>query len=115
MARPLISPNELRDKFDVYLNPTELGIIDANAKSAGLSLSAFIRRSALNQKISSVPTGNIQHWQELARVSANLNQIAKHLNEGFHFEIDAEVIHRLRELVEALRLDLMRGGDDSEA
>ncbi len=57
--------------------------------------------------------GNAERKKRMS-MGANLNQIARHLNEGFAFDVSPALIEKLLEQVKALRLDLMQG-DDSEA
>ena len=55
------------------------------AKEAGLSKSAFVRQAALTGTIqpqAEIHQINEQHWQALAGMGANLNQLAAHLNAG---------------------------------
>jgi small-conductance mechanosensitive channel len=59
--------------------------IKALANTAGLSESAFMRQAALTGKIQPplvIPQINESQWRELARLAANLNQIAARLNSG---------------------------------
>ena len=114
MGRPLIKSEQLRTKAECYFSPLEKEALVAKAKLAGLSFSTFIRETALGKKITALPTGNIQHWQSLGRTTANLNQIAKHLNEGKLANIDPLIFVELKEQVQALRLDLLDNPNDKQ-
>jgi hypothetical protein len=57
--------------------------------------------------VSTLPTGNAARWSSLARLSGNLNQIARHLNSGRIDGIDAGIIAALHDEVRALRLELL--------
>lgn len=108
MARPLLSSTVLRDSIDLYLNAEERRDIEAKAQKTGLPLSTFIRRSALGQKVEAPPGEfSLKRWQELARTTANLNQISKALNEGRATGIEPAVIDELAEQVRLLRLELL--------
>ena len=111
MGRPLIKSEQLRIKAECYFSPLEKEILIAKAKLAGLPFSTFIRETALGKKITALPTGNISNWQALARTTANLNQIAKQLNEGKLINIDASLLIELGQQVQALRLELLGGYD----
>lgn len=117
MGRPLIKAETLRTKIDCYFSLLEREEISAKARRAGLPISTFIRESALGNKVSALPTGNVQHWQSLARTTANLNQIAKHLNESGQVDHDQLVplLAEVKEQVQALRLDLIGNQHDSES
>ena len=107
MARPLQPLNTLRDKFDLYLTDAERVAIHDKAKAAGLPMSAFVRRAALGQRCTTVPTVAAEQWAQLGKLAANLNQIAKHLNEGDPFSAsDAIGIDELRLHLAAIRLAL---------
>lgn len=107
MARPLMTHADLRDRIDLYLNASERAAIAAKARDAGLPLSAFIRRSALRQKVEAIPVASIERWRELARTTANLNQITHAINEGRATGIDPMVVNELAEEVRQLRLELL--------
>lgn len=115
MVRPLITAESLRTKIDCYFSVLEREEISAKARRAGLPISTFIRETALGNKISALPTVNVQHWQSLARTTANLNQIAKHLNEGKVINIDPLLLEEVKEQVQALRLDLLGNQNDPES
>lgn len=115
MARPLLSSTVLRDSIDLYLNAEERREIEAKARKAGLPLSAFIRRAALGQKVEAPPGEfSLRRWQELARTTANLNQISKSLNEGRATAIEPAVIDELAEQVRHLRLELLSRRETEE-
>jgi len=53
----------------------------------------YLRAAAVGRLPPVVPELNVQAWAELARVGANLNQVARSLNSGEAVEI--EVVQRL--------------------
>jgi hypothetical protein len=107
MARPLLKSSALRTKVDCYFSPDERSHLQAKASQVGLGLSAFIREAALGKPIKALPAVNAERWGELARVAANLNQIARHLNEGRAHGVDASLISELLAQVQALRQELI--------
>lgn len=107
MARPLLKSSALRTKVDCYFSPAERTQLQAKASQVGLGLSAFIREVTLGKPIKVLPTVNAERWSELARVAANLNQIAHHLNEGRANGVDPSAVAELLEEVQALRRELI--------
>lgn len=115
MGRPLIKAETLRTKIDCYFSLLEREEISAKARRAGLPLSTFIRKSALGNKVSALPKINLELWHSLARTTANLNQIAKHLNEGKVVNIDPMLLEEVKKEVKSLRLGLIGNHHDSES
>lgn len=111
MGRPLLGRTELRQALEVYFSAAEREQVSRQAAAAGLSLSAFVRRAALRQQVHSVPVPNVQKWEELARLAANLNQLAAAANRGMVAGTDAEEFDLLRQHVQQLRLALIGGGE----
>lgn len=108
MPRPLKSSRELRQRFDLYLDVAEVEQIRANAQATHLPMSTFVRRLALRQQIELPPSaGNLAHWQELAPLASNLNQIARACNAGLVPEGIYPAVIALSEQVRLLRLELM--------
>lgn len=108
MPHPLLPSASLRSRFDLYLNPTELSHIKAQAAAAHLSASAFIRKAALGRKIETPPSPiNMEAWRSLAKVGNNLNQLAYAVASGRAHGVDAGVIQDLAEQVRQLRLVLV--------
>ncbi len=66
-------------------------VLEKNAELAGISPSEYIKRLILNQKIVLKPelvfesAELLDVFRNLGKVSSNLNQIARHLNEGGTF------------------------------
>ena len=109
MARPLKRITDLRIRSEIYLTPAERELAQAKAEEAGLTLSSFIRESLLSRRIAKAPTVSAQRWSELARTTANLNQLARHLNNGTANGVPPELITRLLNEVQALRRELLGG------
>lgn len=108
MPRPLKPSRELRQRFDLYLDESEVDQIRANATAARLPMSTFVRRVALRQHIELPPSaGNIERWRELAPLASNLNQIARACNAGLVPDGIVPVVTELAEQVRMLRLELL--------
>ena len=108
MPRPLKARRDLRNRFDLYLDASEVDQIRTNADTARLPMSTFVRRVALRQLIDLPPSaGNLARWRELAPMAANLNQIARACNAGLVPEGIYPVVIELAEQVRLLRLELI--------
>lgn len=110
MPRPLKSRRDLRQRFDLYLDESEVDQIRANARAARLPMSTFVRRLALRQQIETPPIAEaLTRWRELAPMAANLNQIARACNAGQMPEGIYPVVIELAEQVRLLRFELLNG------
>jgi hypothetical protein len=107
----LLPRHALREKFEIYLNAGERDLVREQARLAGLSLSSFVRRAALRQKLAPLPTDGAARWASLSRACSNLNQIARRLNAGTASGVDPAVIEAVAEEVQALRRELLGGAD----
>jgi hypothetical protein len=108
MPRPLKASRELRHRFDLYLDASEIDQIRANATAARLPMSVFVRHAALRKRIETAPSDqNLSRWRELAPLTSNINQIARACNAGLVPEGIYPVVAELAEQVRLLRLDLL--------
>lgn len=107
MARPLLESSALRKPLEVYLADAERRTIQTKASAAGLPLSGFVRKAALGHPVATLPQPNAEKWQELARLSANVNQLAKAANSGDRVVVDAGLLYEVAVLIRSLRLDLI--------
>lgn len=108
MPRPLKPSRELRHRFDLYLDESEVEKIRESARAACLPMSTFLRRVALRQRVTVPPSaGNLMRWRELATLTSNLNQIAHACNSGLIPENVSATIAALDEQVRLLRADLL--------
>jgi len=73
-----------------------------DAARGGVSRGEFIRLAALARPPRTVPELNRIAWQELARVGANLNQLARRANSEGDFDDMAAVAEQVAELRVAL-------------
>ena len=73
-------------------------LIENKAKDAGLSISAFIRKSAIDLVVIKIEP---EDKKVLSGISNNLNQLTKkaHLTN----RIPAEIVNTLRELIKTIR------------
>ena len=116
MGNKLLAPGDLRRKFDLYLTDGERAALEIKARSARLPMSTFLRRVALSKKIEQPPSEiSRSQYAELARVGANLNQIAAAINAGIAHGIDVDVINELAAQVRLLRLQLVGATGDEPA
>lgn len=98
MARPkkdYLKPHVLT----LRVSDTELDVINTYAEKAGLSRSAYLRRTILGKTPSvkyEIVYNNpeiLKIFRNLGNIAGNLNQIARHLNQGDAFtrELKQEV------------------------
>lgn len=75
-----------------------------------MSVSSFIRQSALSATVRAAPAVSIRQWSELAPLASNLNQIAHRLNAGGENVLtlaDRQAIAGLDDLLREIRLRLV--------
>lgn len=112
-GRPKAAPGESREAVvGVRLTTLERASVEANAASAGRSISDYCRRAILGHRVtaSTEPQQvNTEALVELNRVGVNLNQIARAANRGEplprHF---GEIL-----VVVRAALDRLAGGDEA--
>lgn len=108
MPRPLKASEDLRRRFDLYLDEGELEVIRGKASRARLPMSTYVRKAALDMKIQTPPAGvNVQRWRELAHLASNLNQIARACNAGLVPDDVRPLLGALTEAVAQLRQELL--------
>lgn len=108
MGNQLLATADLRRRFDLYLTADERHQLEIKAKAARLPMSIFLRRVALAKKLTQPPSEiSRAQYADLARVGANLNQIAAAINAGRASGIDVVVINDLAEQVRLLRMQLI--------
>ena len=113
MARPKLTPDHLRThRIQVYLSPSELRTLRSNAAAWQMSLPAYLRGAALHLRFRDSPPRRLgeEEFQHLSRLGANVNQIARALNQGKEAPpLRREDLQQLRELLSSL----MPESDDS--
>ncbi len=93
-------------------NKDEAQKIHDQAKARGISPGEFCRLAALGKKIPSgtVPEINRQTWAELSRIGNNLNQVARHLNQGSGNSDLAPVLDDVLSQVRKIQLEIIEAG-----
>jgi hypothetical protein len=95
------------------VTPTEKETITAKAKAQGQTVTDFIRQRALDYRLRKTPLEK-EHVRQLARVGANLNQLARWANT---YKSRAEAIRVLAALLSferALKRDAASADSDRE-
>ena len=124
---PLDAADKRGHTVSVRLNGGELEKLDAQRSAVQMQRGEYLRAAALHRLPPTIPEMNRKAWSELSRATANLNQIARHLNEGLRgdgerigqalgLELADSLSHCTRLLV-LLRGDLIgvkHNTDDSE-
>lgn len=80
--RPLDAKDKRTHTVSVRLNAAELEHLDALRAPRKLQRGAYMRAAFLKSLPPFVPELNQKAWLELSKSAANLNQIAKALNQG---------------------------------
>lgn len=84
------------------LTEAEAEVVDQ--KRGQMGRGQWLREAAFKNAPKPIPEINREAWADLARLGGNLNQVAKHLNEGGKIEVG-----ELRSLLDQLRLSLIKG------
>lgn len=92
-------------------NQHEFEKLEQRAEAAGLDISEFVRRLALNQQFHALPTINRQALVELSKIGSNVNQLARVANVTG--EVPNEITYIKREL-EKITLTLTLHRTESE-
>lgn len=100
-------PADQQRRHPVTCRLTDAELVRVDAARGAVTRGAFLRRAALAAPPRVVPEVNRAAWVELARLSANLNQLARHLNEGRLGALPEWQPDELRAAVDRLRADLI--------
>lgn len=112
-GRPKNKPGTVRDvTIGVRVAPAELAVLTAKAEQMSMTPAQWLREAALSRRLPSppVPAINREQYAELARLSANLNQLAKLANSGKPVTVADALLQRLAGEVGRLRLGLLGMG-----
>ena len=114
-GRPKVAPENVRRSVSVRLNGFEWASICRKADAAGVTPTAWMRRASLSREPlrAVVPAVNRDAYAELARLAANLNQLARAAHEG-RVSLSPSLFDLLREIVQALRLEMLGANRDSQ-
>ena len=96
----------------VRVSADEYAALRAKAEQMGMTPAQWLREAALSRRLPSppVPAINREQYAELARLSANLNQLAKLANSGQPVAVADAFLQRLAGEVGRLRLALLGAG-----
>jgi len=101
-------------RLELYVSPQEFELIDGNRKSVGFhTIAQFIRSQATsNTNEQNTPQQHKAFLKcafELNKIGVNLNQIAKHLNQGLPLTLSVELLLRaIKEQTEALSQEMRK-------
>lgn len=113
-GRPKGNPAAVRTStIGVRVSAEEYAALRAKAEQMGMTPAQWLREAALSRRLPSppVPAINREQYAELARLSANLNQLTRLANSGQPVVVADGLLHRLAEEVGTLRLALLGAGD----
>jgi len=114
-GRPKGDPEAIRvHRVNARLTADELSTLNQKAALLGIPPAQFLRDAALKRRLPPppVPAINRQQYAELARLSANLNQLAHAANRGQPVTVSDALLRQVAEEVAQLRLALIKAGDD---
>jgi hypothetical protein len=117
-GRPRSDPASLRGAtIGVRVSTREHEALRERASQMNMTPAQWLREAALSRRLPSPPVAAINRAQyaELARLSANLNQLARLANEGSNVTVASGLLERMLRETSRLRLALLgvkAGGDD---
>ncbi len=112
-GRPKGDPAAVRaSTIGVRVSPSEYAALRDKSAQMGVTPAQWLRQAALSRRLPSppVPAINRSVYADLARLSANLNQLAWHANRGESVHVDADLLRQLAFEVRQLRLALIGAG-----
>ena len=112
-GRPKNEPGTVRDvTIGVRVSPSEYVALKVKAEALSVTPAQWLRQAALSRRLPSppVPAINREEYANLARLAANLNQLAKAANEGRNVVVNDGLMERLTAEVNRLRLGLLGMG-----
>jgi len=112
-GRPKNEPGTVRDvTIGVRVSPSEYVALKIKTEALSVTPAQWLRQAALSRRLPSppVPAINREEYANLARLAANLNQLAKAANEGRNVVVNDGLMERLTAEVNRLRLGLLGMG-----
>ena len=109
-GRPKGDPSAVRaSTIGVRVSADEYAALKAKAGQMGVTPAQWLREAALSRRLPSPPVAaiNREQYVELARLAANLNQLARAANEGQAVTVNDHLMQRLSAEVNRLRLALL--------
>ncbi len=116
-GRPKHPPGSVRTStIGVRVSPAEYAALKLKAVQMGLTPAQWLREAALSKRLPSapVPVINREQYSELARLAANLNQLAKGANEQRQVTVSDALLQQLSNEVKRLRLGLLGKESDDD-
>ncbi len=118
-GRPKGDPAALRQfTIGVRVSASEYELLRVRALQMRMSPAQWLREAAMTRRLPAPPVApvNREQYAELARLSANLNQLTRLANEGERVTIADGLLRRMLDETKRLRLALlgvMEADDDS--
>ena len=112
-GRPKGDPAAVRaSTIGVRVSADEYAALRSKAEQMGMTPAQWLREAALSRRLPSppVPPINREQYAELARLSANLNQLARLAHSGEPVTVADALLQRLAAEVGQLRLALLGVG-----
>ena len=109
-GRPKGDPCAVRvSTIGVRVSANEYTALKAKAGQMSMTPAQWLREAALSRRLPSPPVQaiNREQYGELARLAANLNQLARAANEGQAVTVNDQLMQRLSTEVKCLRLALL--------
>lgn len=95
-----------RKEVTVSFAPDDFKGVAENAKKAGLTVTEFIRDTALKKRIKAVDLNEkyrLEYKAEIRRIGGNLNQIARALNQKYVDHTPAEFQREVEQIEQDLK------------
>ena len=109
-GRPKGDPAALRHStIGVRVSDAEYAALRERAGRMGMTPAQWLRTAALSRRLPQppVPPVNREKYSELARLAANLNQLARASNEGLPITVSDALLQQMISEVKRLRLALI--------
>ena len=117
-GRPKVDPADLRNAtIGVRVSAGEYAVLRLKAAQMLMTPAQWLREAALSRRLPSPPVAaiNREQYAELARLAANLNQLAHLANEGGRVTVTERLLARVATETRRLRLALLGiGGKDDD-
>jgi hypothetical protein len=100
-------------RLEVRLTPDEEARLVALASATGANVSDYVRARSLGQTVPrTVATEDrralIELLGELGKIGSNLNQVARHLNQGHPVDQERESVRRLTDSLASLHARILK-------
>lgn len=110
MARPKNPAGSVRTAtIGVRVSAREYDDLRAKAHQMGFTPAQWLREAALTRSLPSPPISaiNREHYADLARLAANLNQLSHAVHEGKNVIVSSALLEKIAAEVKKLRLSLL--------